>query len=189
MAQIDGTGEQEFDAIVWRERAQQLQVALDSRVVIEQAKGILAERFGLDMESAFAVLRLSARSARVKIHALADAVDVGYETPQQIIHWLAKHPEIVEQPSRDERVFRTVADFKRLNDELVRELGAGNGSFLCECGNPHCNVRLELSPMELRELHTRGLFAILPGHDIPEIETVVTSNARYAAVRKRSKLH
>lgn len=43
---------------------QQLQAALTSRVLIEQAKGMLAEREGLTMDHAFDVLRRTARSQR-----------------------------------------------------------------------------------------------------------------------------
>jgi GAF domain-containing protein len=54
--------------------AEHLQRALNSRVVIEQAKGILAERNGLSMEAAFAALRLYARDQNIKLTELAVAV-------------------------------------------------------------------------------------------------------------------
>ena len=62
----------------------QLETALSSRIVIEQAKGILAERYRLDVERAFDVLRGAARSNRVKIHELAAAVVSSPRTPTAI---------------------------------------------------------------------------------------------------------
>jgi len=52
----------------------QLQRALDSRVAIEQAKGILAEKGDLDMSAAFARLRRYARNHNLKISDLAAAI-------------------------------------------------------------------------------------------------------------------
>jgi GAF domain-containing protein len=49
----------------------QLQRALDQRVLIEQAKGILMERHGIDAQTAFERLRRHARSRQERLSALA----------------------------------------------------------------------------------------------------------------------
>ena len=56
---------------------EQLNHALNSRIVIEQAKGILAERRGLDMEEAFAALRHHARSHNLRLVDVAHDVISG----------------------------------------------------------------------------------------------------------------
>jgi hypothetical protein len=56
------------------ERTIQLQTALDSRIVIEQAKGILAERHGTTPDKAFDEMRKEARSRRMKLHDLATGI-------------------------------------------------------------------------------------------------------------------
>ena len=54
--------------------AEHLQRALNSRVVIEQAKGILAERNGSSMSAAFDSLRTYAREKNMKLTDLAQAI-------------------------------------------------------------------------------------------------------------------
>ena len=67
-----------------RVRNAQLEHALSSRVVIEQAKGVLAERYALGVDEAFQLLRRAARSSRVRIHDLARDVVGSRETPDAI---------------------------------------------------------------------------------------------------------
>jgi AmiR/NasT family two-component response regulator len=66
----------------------QLRHALESRVVIEQAKGILAERYGLEVREAFEALRRASRANRVKLHVLASRVVEADVTPHEVVRHL-----------------------------------------------------------------------------------------------------
>lgn len=57
-----------------RLRSEQLQEALDSRVVIEQAKGMLAEAMGVSVDTAFTLLREHARANNATLRSVAEAV-------------------------------------------------------------------------------------------------------------------
>jgi transcriptional regulator with GAF, ATPase, and Fis domain len=59
---------------------EQLQTALNTRVLIEQAKGVIAERRHLDMDAAFTLLRASARNHNRRLADLSRAVIEGSET-------------------------------------------------------------------------------------------------------------
>lgn len=65
-------------------RSAQLQEALDSRVVVEQAKGIIGERYAVDMDKAFQLLRRAARSNRMRLHDLAERVVHSSQTPPEL---------------------------------------------------------------------------------------------------------
>jgi GAF domain-containing protein len=70
---------------------EQLQAALNSRVALEQAKGVLAHRGDLDMDGSFAVLRRYARDHDLRLTDVARAV-VSRQIPAQRLldHSLAK---------------------------------------------------------------------------------------------------
>jgi AmiR/NasT family two-component response regulator len=57
--------------------SEQLQGALTSRVLVEQAKGVIANQAGISPDEAFVVLRRHARSRRLRLSELARSVVEG----------------------------------------------------------------------------------------------------------------
>ena len=74
-------------------KVSELQGALDSRVIIEQAIGILAERFDLPIPDAFEVLRSAARNSRREVRAVAEEVRASRKTPLAIGDVLPPEPD------------------------------------------------------------------------------------------------
>jgi hypothetical protein len=180
---LDGSTGEEY----WRERAEQLQHALSSRITVEQAKGILGERLGLDMEGAFVLLRYAARGERMKLHELAQAVVDDEETPEPVIRALARHTPELERAPRVDRIARAERFFRAVNEEIAANDGHGITLFLCECGNPACSEALKLTAAALRRLHAEsGLFVVLRGHEIADVETVVDEHDGYLVVRRNT---
>ena len=68
---------------------QQLQHALNSRIVIEQAKGMVAESERLNMEQAFSALRTHARNHNLRLVDVAEAVIAGSLAPAAL-DWLPR---------------------------------------------------------------------------------------------------
>jgi AmiR/NasT family two-component response regulator len=60
----------------------QLSAALTSRVVIEQAKGVISERAGVDLAEAFSRLRRHARSHNLRLTDVAQAAVDGALDPR-----------------------------------------------------------------------------------------------------------
>ncbi|MDF2444752.1 MAG: hypothetical protein JWR01_2955 [Subtercola sp.] len=54
--------------------SEQLQYALDSRVLIEQAKGVISDQHGVPIDQAFVLLRSFARSNQARLHDVADRI-------------------------------------------------------------------------------------------------------------------
>ena len=69
---------------------EQLSAALTSRVVIEQAKGVLAERAGVDLAEAFSRLRAYARDSKLPLTDVAEAAIAGTADPlawARVVRW------------------------------------------------------------------------------------------------------
>jgi hypothetical protein len=92
---------------------------------------------------------------------------------------------------RARRIGLNEAAFRRVNEELeslaVRfEIDDRPLDLVCECGNADCNQRIKMSRREYEEVRAdSALFALVSGHEIPDVETVVSRRASHIVVRKR----
>jgi hypothetical protein len=72
---LHGWPNSEVDATeILRMENEQLREAMDSRAVIEQAKGALVLRFGIPPERAFGVLRRWSQDRNIKLRTIAEAL-------------------------------------------------------------------------------------------------------------------
>jgi GAF domain-containing protein len=78
----------------------QLEHALESRVAIEQAKGMLAERAGMDVDEAFSCLRRYARSTKRRLLDVAGEVVAGTLGPDQLLSGAPAAPRSVSEGRR-----------------------------------------------------------------------------------------
>jgi transcriptional regulator with GAF, ATPase, and Fis domain len=67
----------------------QLQTALSSRVIIEQAKGVLAQQGNLDMDASFAALRRYSRDHNLRLADLAQQIATRAVPAQQLLDHVA----------------------------------------------------------------------------------------------------
>lgn len=84
---MDGNTDSLAEAIA---RVAQLEHALATRIVVEQAKGMLAERYGLTPTAAFELIRRAARSNNLRVRAVCLDVLAAKETPAPILEVLAR---------------------------------------------------------------------------------------------------
>src|SRR4051794_1087612 len=64
--------------------AEQLQTALHSRILIEQAKGVLSARAGVDVSAAFQLMRTYARRTGQTLTTVAEEIVAGSIGPEQL---------------------------------------------------------------------------------------------------------
>jgi hypothetical protein len=96
--------------------------------------------------------------------------------------------EVVDERAR--RIGRNEDLFRKVNDQIegVNEAFGtitGTMSLLCECGELDCLEQIELSLDEYRELRADPTrFAVIPGHEIPDVERIVERRPGYFVVAK-----
>jgi hypothetical protein len=90
---------------------------------------------------------------------------------------------------RSARIGMNEALFREVNERIEQlqvDLGGANSfEIVCECGVAACIERFSLTSDEYAELRQDvHRFAVLPGHELPELERTVEQRAGYLVVEK-----
>ena len=92
--------------------------------------------------------------------------------------------------SREERIGLNEAVFREVNDRIedlaeTFQLGSQPLDLICECGDGSCVQRIHMTQAEFEELRSEShQFAVYPGHEAPDVETVIARRKGYDVVAK-----
>ena len=94
--------------------------------------------------------------------------------------------------SREERIGLNEAVFREVNERIedlaeTSDLKTQTLDLICECGDAGCVERIGMTHGEYKELRSDAhQFAVHPGHEYPDVESVVARLKNYDVVRKDS---
>jgi hypothetical protein len=92
--------------------------------------------------------------------------------------------------NREQIIAANEALSREVNEGIKRGQWPGEedqvATYRCECAEPDCNLLIRLTPRryELVRAHPRH-FLVSPGHERPEVETVIERTPAYLVVEKR----
>jgi hypothetical protein len=88
---------------------------------------------------------------------------------------------------RAERVGKNEAVFREVNERINEVTGYENAEYLCECGYANCTETIFMTVAEYEGVRFDPThFAVLPQHELPEFEDVVTRSDSYLVVQKKA---
>jgi hypothetical protein len=94
--------------------------------------------------------------------------------------------------AREERIGLNEAVFREVNERIESlaetfDLREEPLDLVCECGDANCVQRISMTRAEYEELRSDPRhFAVHPGHEFPDVETVVAERKGYSVVSKNS---
>ena len=94
-----------------------------------------------------------------------------------------------ERASKD-RFARNEAIFREVNERVaeVTDSEARMTNFLCECGNLDCIAEVALTDAEYMKVRSNAAtFAVVPGHALTDVETVIEETDRFHIVEKHPR--
>jgi len=94
--------------------------------------------------------------------------------------------------AREERLAANEDLFRHVNERIAEltDKWSGELDLVCECADSQCTQRIVLTLEEYEQLRQHPhRFAVLPGHEIPDVEDVVDRNHRFLIVEKHIETH
>ena len=90
--------------------------------------------------------------------------------------------------ARNQTLFRAVNEKMRKLNEDVASL-TGSFTIACECSDTACLEMIEISADDYLTVRNEPRhFVVLPGHIVPQIETVVAENGGWIVVEKTEEI-
>jgi hypothetical protein len=95
--------------------------------------------------------------------------------------------------AREKRLARNETLFRSVNENIERAAASGQlddhtFEFFCECSNPDCTLLLPMTVADYERVRADARqFVVAPGHELPEIEKVVTRTDTYQVVLKEGE--
>jgi len=90
---------------------------------------------------------------------------------------------------REERIARNEAMFRVANERMAdweeQHADTPVESYFCECANIECREHVDLRKADYERVRSDSRrFAIVLGHELPDVETVVERNDGWAIIEK-----
>jgi hypothetical protein len=90
---------------------------------------------------------------------------------------------------RDQRIAENEALFRAANERAAdweeRDRAEAVEPYFCECADPECREKVKLRGSDYERVRSNSaLFFVLPGHEIPDVETVIESHPEWNVVEK-----
>jgi hypothetical protein len=91
---------------------------------------------------------------------------------------------------RKERMARNEAMFREANErakawEERHRLNSEVELYFCECANPECREKVSLNKAEYERVRSDSRrFVIVPGHELPDVETVIERTEGWVIIEK-----
>jgi hypothetical protein len=91
--------------------------------------------------------------------------------------------------SREERLAENETLFRAANERMrdweERDRDEATELYFCECADTECNDKVRLRGPDYERVRSDSShFLVVPGHEVPGVETVIESHEEWVVIRK-----